>query len=388
MAKSIKDLSLKGKRLFIRVDFNVPVKDGQVKDDTRIVEAMKTINYAKAQGAKVILASHLGRPKGIKNPNYTLKPVADYITARLMPVKFVEDCIGDEVKAAVDAMNDGDVLLLENLRFYAGEEKNDPEFAAKLAANADAYVNDAFGTCHRKHASTYGMAELISEKAAGFLVEKEIKYFSQLIKQPERPFGAIVGGAKVSDKIGVIKSLLELADKIFVGGAMAYTFLKYNGNTIGTSLVEEDQLNVVGEIFATAKKKKVEIFLPTDHIMSNEFNGQPVKCAEVNIPEGYMGLDIGIRTTSKYIEELGKCKTVLWNGPMGVFENPSYAEGTFSIAKFLGGCSATVVVGGGDSVAAVNQAGVSENISHISTGGGASLEYIEFGSLPGIDILG
>lgn len=388
MAKSIKELTLKGKRVFIRVDFNVPIKGGKVNDDTRIVEAMKTINYAQAQGAKVILASHLGRPKGEKNLDYSLKPVAEYMTGKFFPVKFVEDCIGETAKSAVEAMKDGDVVLLENLRFYKGEEKNDPDFAGQLASLADVYINDAFGTCHRKHASTYGMAELIKDKAAGFLVEKEIKYFGQLLKNPERPFGAIVGGAKVSDKIGVIKSLMEIADKIFIGGAMAYTFLKHDGKTIGTSLVEDDQMPVVSEIYATAKRKKVEIFLPTDHVISSEFNGKPEACADINIPEGYMGLDIGPKSTENYLFELGKCKTVLWNGPMGVFENPDYANGTFSIAKFLGESSATVVVGGGDSVAAVNQAGVADHISHISTGGGASLEYIEFGQLPGVEILG
>ena len=387
MAKCIKDLNLKGKRVFIRVDFNVPVKSGVVKDDTRIVEAMKTIRYAQGQGAKVILASHLGRPKGEKNPDYTLAPVAKYITDKFMPVTFVEDCIGAPVADAVAKMNDGDVILLENLRYYKGEEKNDPEFVKALAANADVYINDAFGTCHRKHASTYGMAELIHDKAAGFLVEKEIQYFSQLIKNPARPFGAIVGGAKVSDKIGVIKSLLELADDIFVGGAMAYTFLKYQGHTVGTSMVEDDQLNVVEEIFAIAKKKQVKIMLPMDHVISKEFCGEPCACDCADIPDGCMGLDIGPKTADMYIHELNRCKTILWNGPMGVFENPQYANGTFSIARALGGAEGTVVVGGGDSVAAVNLAGVSDTIDHISTGGGASLEFIEFGSLPGIDIL-
>jgi len=388
MAKSIKDLNLKGKRVFIRVDFNVPVKGGVVKDDTRIVEAMKTINYAKGQGAKVILASHLGRPKGEKNPDYSLAPVAQYVSEKFFPVQFVSDCIGETVADAVAKMNDGEVALLENLRFYKGEEKNDPEFVKALAANADVYINDAFGTCHRKHASTYGMAELIADKAAGFLVEKEIQYFSQLVKNPARPFGAIVGGAKVSDKIGVIKSLLELADNIFVGGAMAYTFLKYQGFTVGTSLVEDDQLNVVEEILAVAKKKQVKIFLPLDHVVAAEFNGAPVACDGQNIADGFMGLDIGPKTAELYIHELNRCKTILWNGPMGVFENPSFAEGTFSIARALGAAEGVVVVGGGDSVAAVNQAGVANMIDHISTGGGASLEFIEFGSLPGIDILG
>lgn len=388
MAKSIKDLDIKSKKVFIRVDFNVPIKQGQVKDDTRIVEAMRTIEYAKNQGAKVILASHLGRPKGEKNPDYSLEPVAAFITDKFFPVKFVPDCIGETVKTAVDSMKDGDVILLENLRFYKGEEKNDPEFVKALAANAEVYINDAFGTCHRKHASTYGMAEIIKDKGTGFLVEKEIKYFGQLVKDPERPFGAIVGGAKVSDKIGVIRSLLCLSDKIFIGGAMAYSFLKFQGHTIGTSMHEQDQIDVLKEIFEKAAEKNVEIFLPSDHVISAEFNGAPEACDSVDIPDGFMGLDIGPKTTAKYIEELNKCKTVLWNGPMGVFENPDYSKGTFSLAKALGANSATVVVGGGDSVAAVNQANVADQIDHISTGGGASLEFIEFGSLPGIDILG
>ncbi|PLX70775.1 MAG: phosphoglycerate kinase [Denitrovibrio sp.] len=387
MAKSIKDLNIKGKKLFIRVDFNVPVKDGEVKDDTRIVEALKTIRFAKNEGAKVILASHLGRPKGERVPEMSLKPVAEYISANFFPCAFADDCIGSPAKSAIDALEDGDVVLLENLRYHKAEEKNLPDFAAELASLADVYVNDAFGACHRKHASTYGMAEIMSEKAAGFLVDKEIKYFEGMLKNTARPFGAIVGGAKVSDKIGVIESLMQLADKIFIGGAMAYTFLKHEGKTIGTSMVEEDQLSVVQEIYTTAKKKKVQIFLPVDHVISSEFNGAPMDCDDVNIPNGFMGLDIGKKSTDLYIEELNKCKTVLWNGPMGVFENPDYAKATFAIAEALGAGKATVVVGGGDSAAAVNQAGVSANIDHISTGGGASLEYIEFGRLPGVDIL-
>lgn len=388
MAKSIRELDLKGKKLFIRVDFNVPVKDGEVKDDTRIVEALKTIRYAKSEGAKVILASHLGRPKGERKPEMSLRPVAEYINKNFFPCAFTDDCIGDSVKQAIDALKDGDVLLLENLRYHKQEEKNDPEFAAQLASMADVYVNDAFGTCHRKHASTYGMAELMKIKAAGFLVEKEIKYFESLLKNPARPFGAILGGAKVSDKIGVIKSLMELADKIFIGGAMAYTFLKHDGVSVGTSLVEEDQLSVVTEVYEAAKKQNVQIFLPLDHVISHEFNGAPVECNDKEIPEGFMGLDIGPRTVDLYVDELNKCKTVMWNGPMGVFENQDYSRGTFAIADALGSGKSTVVVGGGDSVAAVNQAGVADHIDHISTGGGASLEYIEYGRLPGIQILG
>jgi phosphoglycerate kinase len=317
----------------------------------------------------------------------SLRPVAQYITDNFFPCAFAEDCVGEPAEKAVAALKNGDVLLLENLRFHKAEEKNLPEFSAQLAKLADVYVNDAFGTCHRKHASTYAVAELMPEKAAGFLVEKEIKYFEKLLKNPARPFGAIVGGAKVSDKIGVIKSLMDIADKIFIGGAMAYTFLKYNGHSIGNSLVENDQMDVVKEVYAAAAKKKVKLLLPVDHVISSEFNGAPLECSEPDIPDGFMGLDIGRKTVDIFVDELGRCKTVLWNGPMGVFENPDFAAGTFAIAKALGAGDATVVVGGGDSVAAVNQAGVADSIDHISTGGGASLEYIEFGRLPGVEIL-
>jgi len=387
MAKSIKDLNLKGKKTFIRVDFNVPLKDGIVGDDTRIVEAMKTIEFAKNAGAKVILASHLGRPKGERVPEMSLEPVAKYISDKFFPVKFVSDCVGEDAKTAVDALADGEVLLLENLRYHKGEEKNFPEFVDGLAELAEVYVNDAFGTCHRAHASTFGLAEKIDEKAAGFLVEKEITYFEKLLKSPDKPLAAILGGAKVSDKIGVIESLMGIADKIFIGGAMAYTFLKFMDKTTGTSLVEDDQGETVKSVLAAAKDKGVEIFLPVDHIVSSEFGGSPESCDSVDIPEGKMGLDIGAKSIELYVNELNKCKTVLWNGPMGVFENPDYAKGTFAVAEALGNGDATVVVGGGDSVAAAKKAGVAEKLAHISTGGGASLEYIEFGKLPGIEAL-
>lgn len=388
MIRSINDLQLNGKRLFIRVDFNVPVKNGVVTDDTRIIEALPTIRFALEAGAKVILASHLGRPKGEKNLDFSMKPVADYIAAKnLFPVTFVEDCIGEVAEKAVAEMKPGTAVLLENLRFYKGEEKNLPEFTEALVRLCDAYVNDAFGTSHRKHASVYGMPELIADKAAGFLMGKEAKYFDGLLKNPEKPFAAIVGGAKVSDKIGVIRSLLNIADVVIIGGAMAYTFLKFHGNTIGTSLVEEDQVPVVGEILEAAAAKGVKILIPVDHVISDVFGGEASVCDSVNIPDGMMGLDIGKKTAQIYIDTLMNCKTVLWNGPMGVFEMPQFAEGTFAIAKALAECGATVVVGGGDSVSAVKKAGVGDKIAHISTGGGASLEYIEFGSLPGIEIL-
>ena len=388
MVKSIKDLNLKGKKTFIRVDFNVPIKDGVVGDDTRIQEAAKTIKYAVEQSAQVALCSHIGRPKGEKKMEFSLKPVADYINAKnIFPVKFVEDCVGKAVEDAVNNMKDGEVVLLENVRFYKGEEKNDPEFAKELAKPFEVYVNDAFGTCHRKHASVYGVAELINDKAAGFLVEKEAQYFDKLIKNPEKPLAAIIGGAKVSDKIGVIKSLLKIADVILIGGAMAYTFLKYKGISTGTSLVEDEQMDTVRDVLAQADKAGIKILIPVDHIISDKFGGEPKVCNEQAIPDGYMGLDIGPKSREEYTKALEPCKTVLWNGPMGVFEQPAYAEGTFAIANKLASLGVTVIVGGGDSVSAVKKAGVADKISHISTGGGASLEYVEFGTLPGIDIL-
>lgn len=388
MVKTIKDLNLKGKKTFIRVDFNVPIKDGVVGDDTRIREAAKTIKYASEQGAKVALISHLGRPKGEKKSEFSLKPVADYINKNnIFPVKFVEDCVGKSVEDALSAMSDGDILLLENVRFYKGEEKNEPDFTRELAKPFEAYVNDAFGTCHRKHASVYGVPEIIKEKGAGFLVEKEAAYFDKLIKNPEKPLAAIIGGAKVSDKIGVIKSLLKIADVILIGGAMAYTFLKYKGISVGTSLVENEQMDTVRDVLNDAEKSGVKIMLPCDHIISDKFGGAPKECDSVEIPDGFMGLDIGVKTRAEYAKALEPCKTVLWNGPMGVFEQSDYAKGTFAVAEKLASLGVTVIVGGGDSVSAVKKAGVADKISHISTGGGASLEYVEFGTLPGIDIL-
>lgn len=385
----IKDMNLAGKKTFIRVDFNVPLKDGVIGDDTRIREAVKTIKFASDAGAKVALVSHLGRPKGEKNLEYSMKPVADYINKNnIFKVKFVEDCIGAPVEKALNEMKNGDILLLENVRFYKGEEKNDPEFVKALAGSFEAYVNDAFGTCHRKHASVYGVPEIITNKGAGFLVEKEAKYFDGIVKNPSKPMAAILGGAKVSDKIGVITSLLKIADTILIGGAMAYTFLKYKGYKVGTSLVEDDKTETVADIFKQAEKSGVKILLPEDHIISDKFGGEPKKCDDINIPDGFMGLDIGEKTIKKYGETLEKCKTVLWNGPMGVFEQAAYAKGTFAVAEKLASLkNAVVIVGGGDSVSAVKKAGVADKIAHISTGGGASLEYVEFGTLPGIEIL-
>jgi len=385
--KSVESLDVKGKRVFLRVDFNVPIKNGSVKDDTRIVEALPTINYLKNKGAKVIMASHLGRPKGEFNLDFSLKPVAEYFSGKFFPIKFVEDCIGEKVLATTDSMKEGDVLLLENLRFYKGEEKNLPDFAEALKQFTEVYVNDAFGTCHRSHASVYGLPNLIKEKGAGYLVKKEVEYFEKLLKAPENPFIAILGGAKVSDKIGVIKSLINIVDEIIIGGAMAYTFLKFLGKNIGKSLVENEYLGVVDEILKLSEEKGVKIFLPVDHVCSDVFDGNPVYVEGENIPDDLMGLDIGDKTVELFSKEISKASTILWNGPMGVFENENYNKGTFAIAEALAASSAVTVVGGGDSVSAVKKAGVADKISHISTGGGASLEYLEFGSLPGIEVL-
>ncbi|UOD34919.1 phosphoglycerate kinase [Deferribacteraceae bacterium V6Fe1] len=387
MVKSLQSCNFEYKKVFVRVDFNVPIKDGKVSDDTRIREALKTINFIKEKKGKVILASHLGRPKGEFKKEFSLQPVANYINENFFPVKFVDDCVGEKVIKAVDELKPGEVLLLENLRFYKGEEKNEEAFVEELAKFTEIYVNDAFGTSHRKHASVYGLPLRVKEKYAGFLVQKEVDYFEKLLKSPEKPFGAILGGAKVSDKIGVIESLINLVDKIFIGGAMAYTFLEYKGYNVGISLVEKEHIATVEKIYKKAEEKSVKIFTPIDHVCSKEFCGEPVYVNDVNIPAELMGLDIGEKTVNLYSQELKECKTVLWNGPMGVFEDSRYSKGTFEIATLLAGLDAVVVVGGGDSVSAVKKIGADSKLSHVSTGGGASLEYIELGHLPGIDVL-
>ncbi|MBZ4643600.1 MAG: phosphoglycerate kinase [Deferribacteraceae bacterium] len=387
MVKSVESANFEGKRVFVRVDFNVPLKDGIVTDDTRIREAIKTIEFIKEKKGKVILASHLGRPKGEFKKEFSLNPVADYINSNFFKVKFVDDCIGEKVVNAVNELKNGEILLLENLRFYKGEEKNLDDFCDELKKITDVYVNDAFGTSHRKHASVYGLPRRVEEKYAGFLLQKEVNYFEKLLQSPDRPFGAILGGAKVSDKIGVIESLINLVDKIFIGGAMAYTFLKYKGYSIGKSLVEDEQLETVKNIYKKAEEEGVEIFTPVDHVCSAEFCGEKEIINDVNIPDNLMGLDIGEKTIELYRSQLSKCKTVLWNGPMGVFEDERYSKGTFEIANLLANIDAVVVVGGGDSVSAVKKTGADKKLSHVSTGGGASLEYIELGHLPGIDVL-
>ncbi|MDR2401835.1 MAG: phosphoglycerate kinase [Deferribacteraceae bacterium] len=385
MLSVIENLNLKGKNVFLRVDFNVPVKDGVVQDDTRITEALKTIRHILDKGGKLAIGAHFGRPKG-REEKYSLKHVVNHINSKgYFKAKLLGDCIGETVANALKAYCPSETLILENLRFYEGEEKNDSAFAKDLAEPFDVYINDAFGVSHRKHASVYGIVPMVAEKGAGFLIEKEAKYFDKITSDPDRPFAAILGGAKVSDKIGVIKSLLDKADYIIVGGAMAYTFLKVLGHKVGSSKVEESMEDTVREIIKKAGSGR--LFLPQDHIVSTEFGGKPEKATTAGIPDGYMGLDIGEKSIQAFKDVLSKAKTILWNGPMGVFEQADYAAGTFAIARYLAELSATTVIGGGDSVSAINQAGAASKISHISTGGGASLEYIEFGTLPGIEVL-
>ncbi|RDH48730.1 phosphoglycerate kinase [Fischerella thermalis] len=394
--KTLANLSatdLSGKRAFVRVDFNVPTDDaGNITDDTRIRAALPTIQDLVQKGAKVILASHFGRPKGV-DEKLRLTPVAKRLSELLgQEVVKTDDCIGDEVAAKVGALQNGQVLLLENVRFYKEEEKNDPEFAKKLAANADLYVNDAFGTAHRAHASTEGVTQFLSPCVAGYLVEKELQYLQRAIESPQRPLAAIIGGSKVSSKIGVIETLLEKCDKLIIGGGMIFTFYKARGLSVGKSLVEEDKLELAKSLEAKAKEKGVTFLLPTDVVVADNFaadaNSQTVSIE--NIPDGWMGLDIGPESVKLFQEALADCKTVVWNGPMGVFEFDKFAVGTEAIARTLADLSkngATTIIGGGDSVAAVEKVGLADQMSHISTGGGASLELLEGKVLPGIAAL-
>ncbi len=391
--KTLANLSaseLSGKRALVRVDFNVPVDDaGNITDDTRIRAALPTIQDLTQKGAKVILVSHFGRPKGVDD-KLRLTPVAKRLSELLgQEVVKTDDSIGDEVAATVGALQNGQVLLLENVRFYKEEEKNDPEFAKKLAANADLYVNDAFGTAHRAHASTEGVTKYLSPSVGGYLIEKELQYLQSAIANPQRPLAAIIGGSKVSSKIGVIEALLEKCDKLIIGGGMIFTFYKARGLNVGKSLVEDDKLELAKSLEAKAKERGVDLLLPTDVVIADKFaadaNSQTVSIE--NIPDGWMGLDIGPDSIKVFQEALADCKTVIWNGPMGVFEFDKFATGTEAIAHTLADISkkgAITIIGGGDSVAAVEKVGLADQMSHISTGGGASLELLEGKELPGI----
>jgi len=395
--KSVANLSasdVAGKRVLVRADFNVPLDDaGKITDDTRIRAALPTIQDLVGKGAKVILTSHFGRPKGKVVESMRLTPVAERLSELLgKPVVKTSDCIGEEVTRQVEAMNNGQVILLENVRFHSEEEENDPEFAKALAANADIYVNDAFGTAHRAHASTEGVTQYLSPSVAGYLIEKELQYLQAAIESPQRPLAAIVGGSKVSSKIGVIETLLDKVDKLFIGGGMIFTFYKAQGKTVGSSLVEEDKLELAKELQAKAQEKGVDLLLPTDVVVADKFaadaNTQTVSVDA--IPDGWMGLDIGPDSIKTFQEALKACKSVIWNGPMGVFEFEKFAAGTNGVAQTLAGLTpqgVTTIIGGGDSVAAVEQAGLAAQMSHISTGGGASLELLEGKVLPGIAAL-
>jgi phosphoglycerate kinase len=391
MAKqTIRDLhDLKGTRIFVRVDYNVPVKDGKITDDTRIRASLPTLEHLLKGGARLALASHLGRPKKGPAPEFSLKPVAARLSELLgRPVTMAPDCIGEEVKTAANAQSDGSILLLENVRFHPEEEKNDPAFAKRLIEDTGAtlFVNDAFGSAHRAHASTEGVSHHVKTSVAGLLMEKEIKYLGMALEAPERPFVAILGGAKVSDKIEVIESLLPRVDTLLIGGGMAYTFFRAQGLAIGKSLVEEDKVELAKALLERGKGK---IQLPTDHVVAAEFKADAAsKTVPVTeIPEGWMGLDVGPATAKAFGDAVSKAKLVLWNGPMGVFEMKPFAEGTLAMARALAASKATTIVGGGDSVAAVTQMGLADKITHVSTGGGASLEFLAGDPLPGVACL-
>lgn len=410
--KTIRDLDLNGKRVLMRVDFNCPIQDGKVSDDTRITAALPTITYALEQGASLVLMSHLGRPKGKVSPEFSLGPVAERLKELVSaPVSFVSDCVGDEVKAAADALKPGEILLLENLRFHPEEEgkakvaedaseeeaeaaktamkEAQEAFAAELAGLGDLYVNDAFGTAHRAHASMAVVTNHFEECASGFLLEKEINYLGKAVQAPERPFVAIIGGAKISGKIDVIENLLSKVDALIIGGGMAYTFFRAKGYSIGESIVEEDKIELAGSILKKAEEAGVQLLLPVDNVIaddfSNEANSKVVPSSE--IPDDWQGLDIGPESRAKFAEVIAGAKTVVWNGPMGAFEMSNFAAGTNAVAEALAASDCVSIIGGGDSVSAVKKAGLGDQMTHISTGGGASLEFLEGKVLPGVAAL-
>lgn len=388
--KSIEDVAVTGKKVLVRCDFNVPLDENKhITDENRINGAMPTIQYLAGQGAKVILCSHLGRPKGEVNMKYSLKPVADRLSEKLgKEVKLAPDCVGPEVKKMTEEMKNGDVILLENVRFHKEEEKNDPAFAKEMASVADLFVNDAFGTAHRAHASTAGVADYLPA-VCGYLIQKEIDIMGKALSDPQRPFVAILGGAKVSDKIGVIENLLDKVDSLIIGGGMAYTFFKAKGYQIGTSICEDEKIDLAKELMAKAEAKGVKLVLPVDNKVAKEFSNdaeQKTVPSEA-IEEGWMGMDIGEKSVALFSDVIKNAKTVIWNGPMGVFEFSNFAEGTRAVAKAVAEADAITIIGGGDSVAAVKQLGFGDKMTHISTGGGASLEFLEGKVLPGIDVL-
>lgn len=387
--KTIEDIKVQGKRVLVRCDFNVPLKDGVITDENRLNGALPTIKYLIENGAKVILCSHLGKPKGEAKPELSLQPVAKRLSEMLgKEVVFAcdDNVVGENAKEAVSKMENGDVILLQNTRYRKEETKNEESFSKELASLAEIFVNDAFGTAHRAHCSTVGAGEFLEERACGYLIQKELKFLGEAVANPVRPFTAILGGAKVSDKIAVINELLEKVDNLIIGGGMAYTFLKAQGYEIGTSLVEEDKVEYAKEMMEKAKAKGVKLLLPIDNAVATEFKDvERIVTEDANIPEGHMGLDIGPKTINEYVETVKNSKTIVWNGPMGVFEFKNFAEGTLAVAKAMAELTgATTVIGGGDSAAAVNQLGFGDKMTHVSTGGGASLEFLEGKELPGI----
>ena len=387
--KTIEDINVHGKKVLVRCDFNVPLKDGIITDENRLNGALPTIKYLLDNGAKVILCSHLGKPKGEAKPELSLAPVAKRLSEMLnkeVVIAADDNVVGENAKAAAEKMENGDIILLQNTRYRKEETKNEENYSKELASLADIFVNDAFGTAHRAHCSTVGAGEFLDERACGYLIQKELKFLGEAVANPVRPFTAILGGAKVSDKIAVINELLEKVDNLIIGGGMAYTFLKAQGYEIGTSLVEEDKVDYAKEMMEKAKAKGVNFLLPIDNAVSDKFaDSTPVITEDANIPQGHMGLDIGPKTIETYVNTVNKSKTIVWNGPMGVFEFSNFAKGTLAVAKAMAELTdATTVIGGGDSAAAVNQLGFGDKMTHVSTGGGASLEFLEGKELPGI----